>query len=100
MPGRFTGTLRPREDGKRPTDRSARRATSAAHQGGFRLPQHSTDIRSAGVGSKTVRLADVPLEARLKALDEVIGTAKTRREATRLLRLVLEPGDAGGRIAA
>jgi hypothetical protein len=47
-----------------------------------------------------VRLADQPLHVRLKALDDVIGTAKTRREAELLLSIALDPGDHGGRIAA
>ena len=45
-----------------------------------------------------MRLADVPLEDRLAALTRC--EAKTEREAIRLLRLALDPGDAGGRIAA
>ncbi len=45
-----------------------------------------------------MRLADIPLEVRLKALTRV--EAKTEAEAITLLRIALDPGDAGGRIAA
>jgi hypothetical protein len=45
-----------------------------------------------------VRLEDVPLEERLRALTHC--EAKTEQEAIRLLRIALDPGDAGGRIAA
>ena len=64
------------------------------------MPKHQPDTSPAGVGSSLVRLKDVPLEVRLRALDEVIPTAKTQREARRLLRLTLDPGHASGRIAA
>lgn len=53
-----------------------------------------------GVGNLTVRLADVPLEDRLVALDETIREAKTEAEATLLLQIAVDPGDYGGRIAA
>lgn len=51
----------------------------------------------AGVGTTTIRLADIPLEQRLQALTKC--EAKTEHEAIRLLHLALDPGDAGGRIA-
>ena len=72
----------------------------ATLKGGFLVPKTKTHIRPAGVGSQTVRLADIPLGVRLEALDLTLRTAKTMSEATRLLRLALDPGDAGGRIAA
>jgi len=45
-----------------------------------------------------VRLKDVPLADRLAALTRC--EAKTEAEALTLLRIALDPGDKGGRIAA
>jgi hypothetical protein len=57
-----------------------------------------------GVGDRLVRLADVPYEVRHHAVSEILrgryGGAKTPEEAERLMRLIYEPGDFGGRIAA
>lgn len=50
-----------------------------------------------GVGTTTIRLADIPLADRLHALTKC--EAKTEAEAIRLLRIALDPGDAGGRVA-
>lgn len=66
----------------------------------YTLPKQLTNIRPAGAGTHLVRLADQPLDVRLKALDDVIHTAKTRSEAELLLSITLAPGDHGGRIAA
>lgn len=51
-------------------------------------------------GTITVRLADIPKARRLQAARECVREAKDRREASQLMALALEPGDAGGRIAA
>lgn len=51
-------------------------------------------------GTKLVRLADVPLDLRLRALQRALREAKTDDEAHRLLMLAIDPGHASGRIAA
>jgi hypothetical protein len=51
-------------------------------------------------GNTTIRLADIPLDQRLTALTEALRHTTTEQEAIKLLHLALEPGDAGGRIAA
>ena len=61
------------------------------------MPSIKLTSAPAGVGSQTVRLADIPLADRLHALTQC--EAKTEDEATRLRRIALDPGDAGGRIA-
>lgn len=53
-----------------------------------------------GVGTKTIRLADIPRTERLKAARLVARSAKTDKEALLLFLLAHEPGDKGGRIAA
>ena len=49
-------------------------------------------------GTRTIRLADIPLSVRLRALTKV--DAKDEDEAIKLLNLALDPGDRSGRIAA
>jgi len=58
-----------------------------------------------GVGDQLVRLADLSFEERRQAVNEILhrgaaGGAKTPAEAQKLLQLIREPGDYGGRIAA
>ncbi len=59
-------------------------------------------VERNGVGAALVRLRDVPFEVRREALEGLLkrGEVKTPQEAEKLFRLVLEPGDAGERIAA
>ena len=64
------------------------------------MPQVKPNIRPAGVGSQTVRLADIPLEQRRKAALKLMNEAKDTSEYARLFELVYAPGDAGGRISA
>ena len=64
------------------------------------MPSTKLTPALAGVGSQTVRLRDIPLDVRLHALTIASRDAKTESEALHMLRLVLDPGDAGGRIAA
>jgi hypothetical protein len=54
-------------------------------------------VKCPGVGTKTVFLRDVPLEDRLDALSLALRTA-SEDEARKMLELVLDPGDAGGRV--
>ena len=58
------------------------------------------DDQPPGVGNKLIRLADIPLDQRLRALSRALRTAKTDQEALRLLMLAVDPKNAGGRIAA
>jgi len=51
-------------------------------------------------GTRLVRLADIPREVRIRAAGECAREAKDRRERARLFMLALNPGDAGGRVAA
>lgn len=51
-------------------------------------------------GTQTVRLADIPQKVRMRAASECAREAKDKRERARMFALALNPGDAGGRIAA
>jgi len=55
-----------------------------------------------GVGDTLVRLSECSLEERLDAYQRLLryGEIKTPEEAERMLAMVLDPGDRGGRIAA
>lgn len=53
-----------------------------------------------GVGTKLVRLRDVPPRQRMKALRLLLRSAKDEKEAMRLLAIAVNPEDKGGRIAA
>lgn len=70
------------------------------HRGGFRLPQPPIIPKLEPCGARLVRLRDVPKQTRLVAARQAEKIAKDGREASRLMALALEPGDAGGRIAA
>ncbi len=60
-----------------------------------------TTPKPAPTGTKTVRLADVPLTKRLAAIHHLMRTNGLTIEDTQdLLVIALDPGDAGGRIAA
>ena len=64
------------------------------------MPQTKPNIRPTGVGTQTVRLRDVDPDALRLAAARLIEQAKDEHEVHRLLQLQLDPGDAGGRIAA
>jgi hypothetical protein len=51
-------------------------------------------------GTRLVRLADIPREIRMQAAGECAREAKGKHERSRIFALALDPGDAGGRIAA
>ena len=52
-------------------------------------------------GNVLIRLADVPLERRLRAMQEIAKReGLSPEDAYQLLDLVLDPGDASGRVAA
>lgn len=52
-------------------------------------------------GTKLVRLRELPLEERTKGYAKLVRNGDlTPEEAERLLTVVIDPGDVGGRIAA
>lgn len=65
------------------------------------MPQPTVTKPPPGVGTTLIRLADIPLEQRLTALQQIIGHDNISfDEALDLLNAAIDPGDASGRIAA
>lgn len=56
----------------------------------------------AGVGNRTVRLRDIPLEQRLLAISYLARREliKSANERAKLIAIAIAPGDLGGRVAA
>lgn len=69
-------------------------------QGRFLMPPYHPPIPEHPVGTKLVRLKDVPRKERMAALRRVLRTAKDGDEARRLFSIAMDPEDKGGRIAA
>lgn len=68
--------------------------------GGSPVPKTLATAKSDPVGTRLVRLADVPEDVRRKAALKLMDEAKDGTEWARLFELVWNPGDASGRIAA
>ena len=70
--------------------------SSAGREAGFFVGAKRPDP----TGSRLVRLADIPLEVRLRAAELCMAEARTDEEAARLFELVYDPGDVSGRVSA
>lgn len=64
------------------------------------MPEIPIVAKPQPCGSRLIRLADIPKHLRMRAARSAVCEAKDEREAQRLLAIALDPGDAGGRIAA
>lgn len=64
------------------------------------MPNTVINIRKSGVGNQIVRLRDVPETTREFYGRKLLAAARDDAEYFRLVELIYDPGDAGGRIAA
>ena len=64
------------------------------------MPTTTTPQTPPGVGTTLIRLANIPLADRLKAIHTLMANQPLSPEdAQTMLALALDPGDASGRIA-
>ena len=64
------------------------------------MPTTATTQTPPGVGTTLIRLANIPLTDRLKAIHTLMANQPLSPEdAQTMLALALDPGDASGRIA-